>query len=400
MPQSLLKFICWLIDEKAYKAASEPYTVPIDKIRKILGITESIVSLSKHTFTPFHLGLAVQLHHEFGSRGLVDNLNSHGFCASYSEVRRFLTSVALKEEDSIKEGVYVPDGIVPVCQGGCLIQEGADNIDINTETIDGKDTFHSMARAVFQACPSPIDSCMRQVSIKKSNDRTFQMTNDASSQTSCLPFSKPKVRGIPKRFPKAFEIISNCAGQMENVSEILWVILRSLSRDIEHFPMSVTDVECQVIPFWTGYNSSLSECRPEYSVVSYAPIVDAKSCDMSTVYTTMRRCQEMTKSLGQAYSIQTFDQQQYAIAKQVEWAKQDTFKTHILRLGGFHTMSCFVVSISKLWGDGGLKDLLIESSVYAAGSVEQMMTGKKFNRAVRALTLVYEALSSVAISFL
>ena len=65
MPQSLLKFICWLIDEKAYKAASEPYIVPIDRIRKILGITESIVSLSKHTFTPFHLGLAVQLHHEF-----------------------------------------------------------------------------------------------------------------------------------------------------------------------------------------------------------------------------------------------------------------------------------------------------------------------------------------------
>jgi hypothetical protein len=30
MPQSLLKCICWLIDEKAYKAASEPYAVPID----------------------------------------------------------------------------------------------------------------------------------------------------------------------------------------------------------------------------------------------------------------------------------------------------------------------------------------------------------------------------------
>jgi hypothetical protein len=82
-----------------------------------------------------------------------ENLNSHGFCASYSEVRRFITSVALKEEESIKEGVYVPDGIVPVCQGGCLIQEGADNIDINTEIIDGKDTFHYMARAVFQVRP-------------------------------------------------------------------------------------------------------------------------------------------------------------------------------------------------------------------------------------------------------
>ena len=67
--------------------------------------------------------------------------------------------------------------------------------------------------------------------------------------------------------------------------------------------MSVTDVECQVIPFWTGNNSSLSEYRTEYSVVSYAPIVDAESSDMPTVYTTMCRCQEMTKSLGQAYSI-------------------------------------------------------------------------------------------------
>ena len=50
----------------------------------------------------------------------------------------------LKEEDSIKEGVHVPDGIVPVSQGGCLIQGGADNIDINTETIDGKGSLSSM----------------------------------------------------------------------------------------------------------------------------------------------------------------------------------------------------------------------------------------------------------------
>jgi hypothetical protein len=56
--------------------------------------------------------------------------------------------------------------------------------------------------------------------------------------------------------------------------------------------------------------------------------------------------------------------------------------------------------LTLIWGDGGLKDLLIESSVYAAGSVEQMMTGKQFNRAVRALTLVYEALSSLLSEFL
>jgi hypothetical protein len=32
-------------------------------------------------------------------------------------------------------------------------------------------------------------------------------------------------------------------------------------------------------------------------------------------------------------------------------------------------------------GDGGLKDLLVDSSVYAAGTVDQMLNGKEFNRA-------------------
>ena len=74
------------------------------------------------------------------------------------------------------------------------------------------------------------------------------------------------------------------------------------------------------------------------------------------------------KIFGTSIFYPKIDQQLYAIAKQVEWAKQDTFKTHILLLGGFHAMSCFVASIGRLWGDGGLKDLLIESSVYAAGT--------------------------------
>ena len=40
-----------------------------------------------------------------------------------------------------------------------------------------------------------------------------------------------------------------------------------------------------------------------------------------------------------------------------------------------------------------LKDLLVDSSVYAAGTVDQMLNGKELNRAVRALMLAYEAMS-------
>jgi hypothetical protein len=45
----------------------------------------------------------------------------------------------------------------PKTLGGDFIKEGADNIDLNTETIDGKNTMHSMARAVFQV----VQDCMK-----------------------------------------------------------------------------------------------------------------------------------------------------------------------------------------------------------------------------------------------
>jgi hypothetical protein len=52
-----------------------------------------------------------------------------------------------------------------------------------------------------------------------------------------------------------------------------------------------------------------------------------KPNDMSTVFTTMKRCLDMTKAMGQVHSVQTFDQQLYAI-KQVEWVIPETFRNH------------------------------------------------------------------------
>jgi hypothetical protein len=72
-----------------------------------------------------------------------------GICASYTEVRQFLTSAA-NHEIAKTEVSCIPYGISPKMLGGDFIQEGAENIDLNTETIDGKHTMHSMARAVFQ----------------------------------------------------------------------------------------------------------------------------------------------------------------------------------------------------------------------------------------------------------
>ena len=74
-----------------------------------------------------------------------------GCVPSYTELHRFQTSVANHEIEHINGDRYIPTGIRAITHGGHLIQEGSENIDNNAETVDGKNTFHSRARAVFQS---------------------------------------------------------------------------------------------------------------------------------------------------------------------------------------------------------------------------------------------------------
>ena len=142
---------------------------------------------------------------------------------------------------------------------------------------------------------------------------------------------------------------------------------------------------------WTGFNASLEEKCSPFTVSTYAPTIEVPPADMATVYTTLRRGKYMASAVKQDYQIHTFDQQLYAIAQQVKWANMDEFNNLVNRLGGFHGMCCFIACIGKLWGDGGLKDMLVDSDVYALTTVDQMLTGRQFHRAVRGLTLCYEA---------
>jgi hypothetical protein len=64
-------------------------------------------------------------------------------------VRQFLTSAA-NHEITKTEVFCIPYGISPKTLDSDFIQEGADNIDLNIETVDGKNTMHSMTRAVVQ----------------------------------------------------------------------------------------------------------------------------------------------------------------------------------------------------------------------------------------------------------
>ena len=171
-------------------------------------------------------------------------------------------------------------------------------------------------------------------------------------------------------------------------------MLRCLSRNVfpSHLDIALPD---QKVPFWTGFNAMLSQRKDTVTVASYAPVVESEPADMTTVYTTMRKSKDSAVMLGQSHAIQTMDQQLYAIAQQGKWSLPQELNENILRLGGFHTVCTFIACTGKLWGDGGLKDLLVDSNVYAESTVNLMLAGKQFHRAVRGITVAYECLTQL-----
>ena len=135
----------------------------------------------------------------------------------------------------------------------------------------------------------------------------------------------------------------------------------------------------------------LSERKDTETVASYAPLIESEPADMATVYITIRKSKDTAIMLGQSHAIQTMDQQLYAIAH-VKWSLPKELNESILRIGGFHTVCTFIACISKLCG---LKDLLVDSNVSAESTMNLMLAGKQFHRAVRGITIAYECLTQL-----
>jgi hypothetical protein len=93
---------------------------------------------------------------------------------------------------------------------------------------------------------------------------------------------------------------------------------------------------------------------------------------LNRVYTTLKNGLDLAKHCGQNYSVHTFDQQLYAVALNMKISRPDELKSSVVRLGGFHNLCTLIACIGKIWGDGGLEDILCDSSAYGPNTFESI----------------------------
>ena len=74
------------------------------------------------------------------------------------------------------------------------------------------------------------------------------------------------------------------------------------------------------------------------------------------------------------------------------WQNQRRFGKVIIRIGIFHTICSLFGALGKHMKGSGFEDIVIEAGVHASGSLQKVMSGKHYNRALRVHKMVLEAL--------
>ena len=125
----------------------------------------------------------------------------------------------------------------------------------------------------------------------------------------------------------------------------------------------------------------------DVSDVAFNPITMTPPTEYSTMYTTLMRLKESENALGYTQTSVFFDMGLVTKALEVTWSHPDELAGVIPGEDGMHLIMSIITGIGYLYGDAGLRHIL-----HAAGTVNQMLSGKDFDRAL-CIRLVGEALN-------
>ncbi|KYN23235.1 hypothetical protein ALC57_04345 [Trachymyrmex cornetzi] len=127
--------------------------------------------------------------------------------------------------------------------------------------------------------------------------------------------------------------------------------------------------------------------------IQLLPFIIAPPSNYNTVYTSLMMVVEKSKELQNQTTFVTFDQPLYMTAVDIVLSAEpdSELSNVIIRLGGFHLVMSFLGCIGFIMKGSGLKELL--STIYAPNSVDKMLTGHAYARAIRGHLLVQLSLA-------
>ena len=241
----LLTFLVWLTNKSSFDGAVIQNNS--DELKKCLNIACDIITLSTGTFSPKHLGLAMELYHNFGSRKLNELVYHLGYSVSYSELRRFLTSASsyiAQVTTQSKLQIYLPPEFKSKVENCGFVVCAADNWDHNEKTVDGKRTTHAMTSILIQE--GHTSSEVIEFSIERLPENTLNSSSLEIDLTKVIHYKKPPTRPEPELLKTA------CFSEIESISDTPELV--SWARIEELYNLVISDFSTNDdFPTWSHY---------------------------------------------------------------------------------------------------------------------------------------------------
>jgi hypothetical protein len=325
-------------------------------------IGQAIVQMARPRtiMTPLQLSLGVEIHHRTGSRFLVDLLHKLGFCSHYNAVMRFLKDCIFHDmgsEHATETPIY-----------------SADNADVNQRSIDGKNTHHMMGL---------IKSYREAGAISSEDDRIKN-----------IGASNEEIRGrvVPIKYVKKVDkkSITVLLKDLSTFSSAVKIFNSVTNLDFLRISARLTSP----VPEFSGTMKlfTRNNNHPGVHKIEFLPFIDMNPSDTSTVYTTLSFVSNLCDKQD-TKCVVTFDQPLWHTALILK--KEHNMSSLNILLGNFHTSMIFHAAIGYLMKNSGLKEML--SCAYAEGSVDGILKGKSYERAVRAHDLVRTVLKKLRV---
>lgn len=285
--------------------------------------------------SPILLGLSSMMHKKHASKSLIDSLHNVGLCASYEETLLFEASIIHDPQQYDLTNSY--------------IQFVFDNADHNTDTIDGRSTFHSMGGIM---CVSPASS----VQSTKTIERLKKIPSaDSIGKFGFIPlkhFEKRNLAGRKNIIIKNLESENQISHEIEiTLTDFLWFYGKSKNPD--------------KTAGWNGFMELTTEVK-DYTLTKIVPLpfVNAPPSNYDTILTVLLEADARCKSNNQTHTFVSFDLPLYDKAQEIiacsrGTENEKTLDSVILRLGGFHTLMSYLGSIGFIMDGSGLKAAIL-----------------------------------------
>ena len=330
---------------------------------------------------PKHILLGMALKHLFRNAEVITILNRLGHVTDYCFILELESALAkaLDETSHILGHNIVRN---PDCKS--LFHSDFDNFDQYTNQLTGAGSVHRAHGIMLQELQPELDESVGgNVPViqdqKKTGKRSYKFQPQA-------PLSENFYMSVRKN-PQLTIETTNIAGGEEQYDKMLhegliWVFLRLIANE-------VNDLE---YPGWSGFVSLLGTVPTRLTTIDYYPVIPYPITECSTVAETLCVAEQASKEVGQKYHIVTYDLGVCMKAYPLIWNNPVKYEKHIVLIGTFHIVCAYMKMIGKKMNGSGFCDILIESGLMTSGSMQSVISGSGYARAINCHKSLMEGL--------